>query len=144
MAILLNLFFRACLLFFMLDSLINASDDRYAGKGLSIRNVVIVVVWSMVFPALFFISKKWRSYPWAYDNLYLSIFWLDMLGNALNFYNVLDDWDLLPHFHGPGALTLIFRGLGRRSYLASTGSATMIHVALEVQEYLGDVVMGTH
>jgi len=57
MAILLNLFFRACLLFFMLDSLINASDDRYAGKGLSIRNIVIVVVWSMVFPALFFIEE---------------------------------------------------------------------------------------
>jgi hypothetical protein len=143
LALLLNLFLRVCLIGFMLDSLINASDERYAGKGLSIRNVVIVVVWSMVFPALYFIWKKWKSYPTGYDNLYLSIFWLDMLGNTLNFYNVLDNWDLLPHFHGPGALTLIWRGLGRRSPLASTGVANMIHAALEVQEYLGDVLAGT-
>jgi hypothetical protein len=46
---LLNAFLRASIVFFMLDSVINSSDERYAGKGLSIRNVVIVLVWTMVF-----------------------------------------------------------------------------------------------
>jgi hypothetical protein len=109
LALFINLFLRACLLFFTLDSLINAGDERYTGKGLSIRNVVIVLVWSMVFPALHFLWKKWKKYPTAYDSLYLSIFCLDMLGNWLNFYNVLNNWDFLPHFHGPGALALIWR-----------------------------------
>jgi hypothetical protein len=67
-----------------------------------------------------------------------------MLGNWLNLYNVFESWDTLPHIHGPGALALIWRGLGRRSVLASAGVATMLHVALEVQEYLGDAVSGTH
>lgn len=56
---------------------------------------------------------------------------------------MLENWDLLPHFHGR-ALTLIWRGLGRRSVLASTGVANLLRAALEVQEYLGDVVSGTH
>jgi len=140
----LNVFFRACIVFFAVDSIINASDERYAGKGLPIRNVVIVLVWSMVFPALYRIWKKWDRYPVAWDNLYLSVFWLDMFGNHLDFYNVVPGWDTLPHFHGPGALTLIFRGLGRRSILASTGVANMVHVALEIQEFLGDMLGGTH
>ena len=140
----LNIFLRAGIVFFALDSVLNASDERYAGKGLSLRNVVIVLIWSMVFPALFLIWKKWKAYPVAWDNLYLSIFWLDMLGNWLDFYNVVEGWDTLPHFHGPGALTLIWRGLGRRSVLASTGVANMMHATLEVQEYLGELVGGTH
>ena len=140
----LNVFFRACIVFFALDSVLNAGDERYAGKGLSLRNIIIVVVWSMVFPALFLIWKKWKSYPVAWDNLYLSIFWLDMLGNWLDLYHVLEGWDTFPHVHGPGALTLIWRGLGRRSVLASTGVANMLHATLEVQEYLGDMFSGTH
>ena len=143
MALLINLFLRAGIIFFMLDSIVNASDDRYLGKGLNYRNVVIVLVWSMVFPALYYIWKKWKRYPIDYDNLYLSVFWLDMFGNYLNFYNTLDNWDLLPHFHGPGALAIVFRGLGQRSVMAATGIANMIHAALEVQEYLGDQLGGT-
>jgi hypothetical protein len=140
----LNVFFRVSILFFAIDSVINSTDDRYAGKGLPIRNVIIVVVWTMVFPALYRIGKKWKSYPVGYDNLYLSIFWLDMAGNYFDLYNVFGDWDTIPHIHGPGAMALIFRGLGRRSALASTGASTMIHAGLEVQEYLGDMVGGTH
>jgi hypothetical protein len=143
LGIALNLALRASILFFTLHSILNADDERYAGKGLSLRNVVILLVWSMVFPALYAVWKKWKTYPVWYDCLYLSIFWLDMLGNWLNFYNVLDNWDLLPHFHGPGAMALIWRGLARRSVLAATGVANMIHAGLEVQEYLGDVLGGT-
>ena len=139
----LNIALRASILFFTLHSVLNADDERYVGKGLSLRNVIILLVWTMVFPALYAIWKKWKTYPVWWDCLYLSIFWLDMLGNWLNFYNVVDNWDLLPHFHGPGAMALIWRGLARRSVLASTGVANMIHAGLEVQEYLGDVLGGT-
>lgn len=143
MSLALNIFLRASLIFFTLDSIINAGDDRYAGKGLSIRNVIIVLVFSLVFPALYFVWHKWKSYPMGFDNLYLSIFWLDMFGNFIDFYNVVDFWDTLPHIHGPGALALVFRALGRRSVLESTGTSTMLHVGLEVQEYLGDVMFGS-
>jgi hypothetical protein len=143
-AIALNVFLRFSILFFTIDSWLNANDDRYNGKGLQFRNLVILLVWTMVFPALYALWHKWKRYPVGWDNLYLSIFWLDMLGNWLDFYNVLGGWDTLPHFHGPGALALIWRGLGRRSALASTGVANMIHSGLEVQEYLGDLLAGTH
>jgi hypothetical protein len=143
MRLAINLFLRAGIVFFMLDSIVNAGDDRYAGKGLNLRNVVIVLVWSMVFPALYRLWHKWKEYPWDYDNLYLSVFWLDMFGNYLNFYNNLGGWDTLPHFHGPGALAIVVRGLGQRSVMAATGIATMVHVALEIQEYVGDQLGGT-
>jgi hypothetical protein len=138
----LNLLLRASILFFTFDSFINAGDDRYAGKGLSIRNLVIVLVFSMVFPALYYKWKKWKSYPTGFDNLYLSIFWLDMFGNFVNIYNTISFWDTLPHVHGPGALALIFRALGKRTALEATGTTNMLHAGLEVQEYVGDLLFG--
>lgn len=151
----LNLALRACIIYFALDSILNSEDERYAGKGLPIRNAVIVGFWSMVFPALYILARgtirllperfrpSWDHYPVGWDNLYLSVFWLDMLGNWLNLHNSGGHWDALPHFHGPGALAVIWRGLARRSVLASTGVANMIHALLEVQEYLGDQLAGT-
>jgi hypothetical protein len=143
MSLALNILLRASILFFTLDSFINAGDDRYAGKGLSIRNLVIVVVFTMVFPALYFVWKKWKSYPTGFDNLYLSIFWLDMFGNFIDVYNTVNIWDTLPHVHGPGGLALIFRALAKRSVLEATGASNMLHAGLEVQEYIGDLMFGT-
>jgi hypothetical protein len=143
MSLALNILLRASILFFTLDSFINAGDDRYAGKGLSTRNLIIVLVFAMVFPALYFIWKKWKAYPTGFDNLYLSIFWLDMFGNFVDVYNTVNVWDTLPHFHGPGALALILRALAKRTALESTGTSNMLHAGLEVQEYVGDLLFGT-
>src|SRR3954464_4889604 len=139
-----NIGLRVSILFFTIDAIVNAGDQRFSGKALGPRNVGILLGLSMLFPILHFIYKRWRRYPIWYDNLYLSIFWLDMSGNTLNLYNAVPWWDHIPHFHGPGALTMVLIGAFGLSALAAAGLATILHVILEVQEYYGDVVLHTH
>ena len=80
----------------------------------------------------------------VHDNLYLSIFWLDMAGNSLNLYNSVEWWDHIPHFHGPGALSAVLMGVFGLPGLADAGLSTILHVTLECWEYYADVLMGTH
>jgi hypothetical protein len=139
-----NLGLRLAILFFTVDAIVNAGDPRFAGKALGPRNVGILLGLSMLFPILHFIYKRWKKYPVWYDNLYLSIFWLDMAGNSLNLYNAVEWWDHIPHFHGPGALSMVLVGAFGFAPLAAAGFATMLHLLLEVNEYYGDVLLGTH
>ena len=106
---LFNVGLRTLILVFTVDALVNAGDPRFAGKALGPRNVGILLGLSMLFPILHFIYKRWKRYPVWYDNLYLSIFWLDMAGNSLNLYNSVEWWDHIPHFHGPGALAMVLK-----------------------------------
>ena len=139
-----NIALRLGILFFTIDALVNASDPRFQGKALGPRNVGILLGLSMLFPILHFIYKRWRRYPFWHDALYLSIFWLDMAGNTLNLYNSVEWWDHIPHFHGPGALSMVLMGAFDFPALAAAGLATILHVLLETQEYYGDVILGTH
>ena len=139
-----NLALRIGILVFTIDALVNASDPRFQGKALGPRNVGILLGLSMLFPILHFIYKRWKRYPFWHDALYLSIFWLDMAGNSLNLYNTVSWWDHIPHFHGPGALSMVLMGAFGLPALAAAGLATILHVTLEVQEYYGDVLLGTH
>src|SRR4026209_1966303 len=82
-------------------------------------------------PFVYRVAKRGRSYPWWYDNLYLSIFWLDMAGNSLNLYNSVEWWDHVPHFHGPGALSAVLMGVFGLPGLAAAGLSTILHVTLE-------------
>jgi hypothetical protein len=143
LAIALNLFFRLCLVYFMAESLLWPDDPRFAGKGLAVRNVVIVVGFSMLFPFLYLVSKRWTAYPFGLDNIYLSIFWADMAGNSLNLFDTFQHFDLIPHFYGPAALAIVLRNLVDPSALAAAGLANTVHMILEVQEYYGDVFAGT-
>jgi hypothetical protein len=143
-AVLVNIASRILIVVFTIDALVNASDDRFAGKALGPRNVGIMLGFSMLFPLVYLVAKRWRSYPWWYDNLYLSIFWLDMAGNSLNLYNTVEWWDHIPHFHGPGALSAVLMGVFGLPGLAAAGLSTILHVTLECWEYYGDVLMGTH
>jgi hypothetical protein len=143
-AVLVNIVSRLLIVLFTIDALVNAGDDRFAGKALGPRNVGIMLGFSMLFPLVYLVAKRWRSYPWWYDNLYLSIFWLDMAGNSLNLYNSVEWWDHIPHFHGPGALSAVLMGVFGLPGLAAAGLATILHVTLECWEYYGDVLMGTH
>jgi hypothetical protein len=138
-----NILLRLLIVVFTADALISAGDDRFAGKALGPRNVGILLGFSMLFPLLQAVRGQWKRYPMWYDNLYLSIFALDMAGNTLNLYNSVEWWDHVPHFHGPGALAAVLMGALGFGAIAAAGLATMLHVALETQEYYGDVLLGT-
>ncbi len=142
--VLANVALRLMILAFTVDAIVNAGDPRFAGKALGPRNVGILLGLSMLFPILHFIYKRWKRYPVWYDNLYLSIFWLDMAGNTLDLYNSVEWWDHIPHFHGPGALAMVLVGAFAMTPLAAAGFATMLHLLLEINEYYGDVLLGTH
>jgi hypothetical protein len=143
-SVLMDVGLRTMILVFTVDALVNAGDPRFAGKALGPRNVGILLGLSMLFPILHFIYKRWKRYPVWYDDLYLSIFWLDMAGNSLNLYNTVEWWDHIPHFHGPGALAMVLIGVFAMAPLAAAGFATMLHLLLEINEYYGDVLLGTH
>lgn len=139
-----NFALRLCILFFTIDAIVNAGDPRFEGKALGPRNVGILLGLSMLFPILHLVQKRWKRYPYWHDALYLSIFWLDMAGNTLDLYNSVSWWDHIPHFHGPGALSMVLMGAFGLAALPAAGLATILHVILECQEYYGDVLLGTH
>lgn len=138
-----NLALRLSILYFMVEVLLKPNDPRFAGKAIPIRNAIIVITFTSLFPGLRWVARRWRSYPVWLDNIYLSIFWLDMAGNSFDLYDRYYYFDLIPHFHGTGALAIVLRGLGM-SPLGALGVSNTIHVGLEAQEYYTDVFLGTH
>jgi hypothetical protein len=144
MALLLNLLLRLSIVYFLGEVLLRPDDPRFAGKALSVRNLIIVGALSLLFPALHLIGKKRESYPFWLDDLYLSVFWVDMAGNSFDLYDRFYYFDLVPHFHGTGAVTVVVQAVFRLPALSAVGLATIIHVLLEAQEYYTDVFFGTH
>jgi hypothetical protein len=147
MGAIINIAFRAGILLMTVDALLHPQDDRYAGKSLGPRDMLISVGFAMLFPLFWklrYQNKQWTAYPWWYDNLYLSIFFVDMLGNFLNLYNTWLEWDHIPHSHGPGALAIVIAGAFGFPILTGIGMATLLHVVLDIQEFYGDVLRGTH
>lgn len=148
----LNALLRASTAAFLVDVFRHPHDPRYEGKAIPIRNLVVVGGLSLVFPLLSLQQRarprsrfpRWRCYPVWTDNLYLSIFWLDMAGNFLDLYNRYTHFDLIPHFHGSGALGAVLLHAFDLPPLAAIGVANGIHALLELQEYLTDVICGTH
>ena len=138
-----NLALRLSILYFLVEVLLKPNDPRFRGKAIPIRNAIIVITFTSLFPALRWIARRWRSYPVSLDNLYLSIFWLDMAGNSFDLYDRYYHFDLIPHFHGSGALAAVLRGLDM-SPLRAFVIANTVHAGLEAQEYLTDVLFGTH
>jgi hypothetical protein len=139
-----NLALRLSMLYFTLEALLNPGDPRFAGKNLGSRNLIILVGFSLLFPALQLIWKKWERYPVWFDNLYLSLFWMDMLGNSLDLFDRYQDFDLWPHFYGPGALAVVLVGAFNMPAMAAWLAVEGLHALLELQEWLGDVILGSH
>jgi len=140
----LNVVLRASIGYFLAEVLVNPDDPRFAGKAIPIRNLIIVGGLSTLFPALHVVRRGWRRYPVWTDNLWLSLFWLDMAGNSFDLYDRYTHFDLIPHFHGTGASAVALqRGFGLTRGRAFV-IATALHTALEVQEYATDVFVGTH
>ncbi len=142
--LLVNLFLRASIGYFAWETVRRPNDPRFAGKAIPIRNLLIVGGFSLIFPARCFIWKKCSSYPFWPDNLFLSIFCLDMAGNSFNLYDRYYYFDLIPHFHGTGATAVVLKTALDLPALSAVGLATMANVALEGQEYYTDVLFGTH
>ena len=147
----LNAFLRASIAAFLVDTLRHPHDPRYEGKAIPIRNLLVVGGLSLTFPLLALWQRRrpsqrrrWRRYPVWSDNLYLSIFWLDMAGNFFDLYDRYKHFDLIPHCHGSGALGAVLLNAFHMQPLAAYGVANGIHGLLEAQEYLTDVFFGTH
>jgi len=141
LALVLNIALRASLVLFLADAILNADDSRFAGKGIGSRGLVILPL-SLLLPALYLTRRRGEPYPFWMDNLYLSIFALDLAGNSFDLYNSYRHFDLLPHAHGTGAATVLFAWLLQRPMLSAVGLATALHVGLEAQEYYSDVLFG--
>lgn len=144
MGLLVNIFLRLGILYFLGEVLLFPDDPRFAGKAIPIRNLIIVISLSLLFPVLHFLRKQWKHYPVWLDNLYLSIFWLDMAGNSFNLYDGYFYFDLIPHFHGTGAVAGVLAGAFGLPFLSAVGLGNIIHMLLEAQEYYTDVFFNTH
>lgn len=144
MGLLLNIAIRLSIVYFLGEVLLFPDDPRFAGKAIPIRNLIIVITFSLLLPFFYFIKKRWSKYPFWWDNLYLSIFWLDMAGNSFNLYDSYFYFDLIPHFHSTAVLAGVLLGAFGFSFWSGVGLANIIHLLLEAQEYYTDVFLGTH
>lgn len=142
--LILNVLIRLSILYFLGEVLLFPDDPRFAGKAIPIRNFIIVITFSLLFPFFYFIKKRWKKYPFWWDNLYLSIFWLDMAGNSFNLYDSYFYFDLIPHFHSTAALAAVLLGAFGFAFWGGVGLTNIIHMLLEAQEYYTDVFLGTH
>jgi hypothetical protein len=137
----LNLGMRLVIVGVVTHALLHKDDPRYAGKAIGTRGLALVAA-SLLVPALQLTTRRGERYPLATDNLYLSISALDLAGNFGDLYDRHKHFDLIPHFHGTGAATVVIAALWRRPLLAGVGVAQVAHVGLEMQEYYSDVVFG--
>ena len=140
----LNAALRVGITYFLVEVLRHPDDPRFAGKAIPLRNLLVVGSLSLLFPALHLWRRPWPRYPAWQDDLYLSIFWLDMAGNSFNLYNRWTYFDAIPHFHGTGALSAVLHGAFGLSAPRAIAGANLIHGLLEAQEYATDVFGGTH
>ncbi|MBI2084515.1 MAG: hypothetical protein HYT70_02790 [Candidatus Aenigmarchaeota archaeon] len=157
LSLILNILLRLLIVYFLVEVMLFPEDPRFAGKAIPLRNLIIVGGLSLLFPLLYFLGKKRKSYPYLADFIYLSIYIFDMAGNSLNLYDTVWYYDIIAHFYGTGAFAAVayLVILGRQKFgaiklsgfeilLFAVGIATIIHVGLELQEYYTDVFFGTH
>jgi hypothetical protein len=156
LAVAANIVVRAALAFFCVDALrvttSDPSDARYAGKGIAVRNALVMGGFCSIVPALFVAGRRRAGYPWIGDALLLSVPALDMVGNWLNLYNRYGLFDTIAHWYGTaatsGVLTLALAGRASEPrlvrWLLAAGTTTLFHLLLEAQEYWTDVFWGTH
>src|SRR4029453_13202728 len=81
------------------------NDPRYRDKGIGSRMALLGPPSTPALPALW--VRRRGPYPVWMDNLYLSIAALDLAGNVLDLYDGYTHFDLIPHAHGGGAVTVL-------------------------------------
>ena len=109
----------------------NPDDPHFKGKAIPIRNLVIVGGLSLLFPLLHVLRRRWSRYPVWSDDVWLSLFWLDMAGNSFDLYDRYTHFDLIPPFHGTGASVIALRDAFDLSRSAAFLVANVLHAALE-------------
>jgi hypothetical protein len=133
---------RVFMLAILGEALRKPDDPRYRGKAIGTRGLVMVPL-SLVVPTKHAVLRSGaHPYPVWTDNLWLSIFALDLLGNHLDLYERYRYFDALPHAHGTGAATVVAAELADLPALSAVGAAQIGHIALEAQEYYSDVAFG--
>ncbi len=139
-----NAFLRAMVAGILLEALAYPADRRFAGKAIGTRGLVMIPL-SMVVPlahAMRRDSGGGRSYPVWTDDLWLSVFALDLAGNHFDWYDRYRHFDVIPHAHGTGAGTVVAAELLEIPPLSAVGLAQLGHILLEAQEYYSDVWFG--
>jgi hypothetical protein len=142
--VLVNLLLRASIVAVLAEALARPNDPRYAGKAIGTRGLVMIPL-SLVVPLTHAArgrSGDRRLYPVWTDNLWLSIFVLDLAGNHFDWYERYRHFDAIPHAHGTGAATVAVAELLDLPALSAVGVAQLGHMLLEAQEYYSDVWFG--
>jgi hypothetical protein len=140
----LNGVIRAWSAYFLWEVMTNRDDARFRDKAIPERNLVVNLSLMSLFPIWHLVKRTpLRQYPVWSDNVYLSLFWLDMAGNSWNLYDRYKHFDLIPHAHGGGAAAIAFASLLNVSPLTAMGLSNTVHILLEGQEFLTDVLAGT-
>jgi hypothetical protein len=142
--VLVNLLLRASIVAVLAEALARPNDPRYAGKAIGTRGLVMIPL-SLVVPLTHAArgrSGDRRLYPVWTDNLWLSIFVLDLAGNHFDWYERYRHFDAIPHAHGTGAATVAVAELLDLPALSAVGAAQLGHILLEAQEYYSDVWFG--
>src|SRR5262245_17740613 len=83
-----------------------------------------------------------RPYPAWNDNLWISMLALDLTGNVFDLYDGYKHFDLIPHAHGTGALTVTVAWLLQLPPGQAIAVASVLHGLLEAQEIASDKVFG--
>jgi hypothetical protein len=146
-----NLGLRAAMVA-MLAAVLRAgpSDTRYVGKGIGTRFGLFAMPASLLVPALWLrrrIVASRRSaplppYPAWMDDAWVSMLALDLVGNVFDLYDRYTHFDLIPHAHGTGVLTVTVAWLLDVPMMRAICIATALHVLLEAQEVASDAVFG--
>jgi len=116
-------------------------DHRFVDKGIGPRAAILVPAASLTIPILWLRHRR-GGYPFWMDNLFLSIVGLDLAGNVFDWYDRYTHFDLIPHGHGTGAITVLAAWAPGLPVLSAVGVATVGHVLLEVQEWSSDEFYG--
>ncbi len=140
--VLVNALLRGTIVAILAEALVRSNDHRFAGKAIGTRGMVMIPL-SLLVPVAHAVRKRGR-YPFWTDNLYLSIFALDLLGNHFDLYDRYRHFDAIPHAHGTGAATVVIAELLDLPPLSAVGLAHLAHIGLEAQEYYSDVWFGLH
>jgi hypothetical protein len=147
-----NLGLRIGMLAMLADVLRAGPDDhRFVAKGIGPRFAAVGLPASLLLPALWVAADRAGaprvpgprlSYPFWIDNLYLSMLALDLAGNVFDLYDGYEHFDLIPHAHGTGVVTVLAAWLFRLPVSRAVGVASVGHAVLEAQEIASDRAFG--